>query len=110
MGVLLDMIADAQLLIRKEQNSMRMARFVVDDFWQAAIRIGVREFDVRIGPEVRDDHLPLNQIAGIPTADVIDFDYPYWHTESDVPEACSAVSLEKVGKVAYEWLRTAMSR
>lgn len=109
-GVLLDMVADAQLFIRKEPNSLRYARFVVDDVWGAAFRLGVREFSTQVGQEVRDDHLPLNEIARIPTIDVIDFDYPHWHTEADVPESCSAESLEKVGKVMYEWLRIAITR
>ena len=109
-GVLLDMVGDAQLLIRKEPNSLKYARFVVDDVWGAAARIGVREFDFRVGAEVRDDHLPLNEIARIPTIDVIDFEYPYWHTESDLPEYCSPTALEKVGKVAFEWLRSIVNR
>lgn len=110
-GLLLDMVGDARLLIRKEPISKRYARFVVDDVWGAAARIGVSEFDFHDGlTEVRDDHVPLNEIARIPTADVIDFDYPYWHTEGDTPDKCSAVSLEKVGKVVYEWLRTVVNR
>jgi glutaminyl-peptide cyclotransferase len=50
-----------------------------------------------------DDHLPLNQ-AGIPTIDLIDFDYPYWHKIDDVPENCSAESLAEVGRVVTGWL------
>ena len=41
----LDMVGDAQLFIRKEPLSGRYARFVVDEVWAAAARIGVREFD-----------------------------------------------------------------
>ena len=110
-ALLLDMVGDAQLLVRKEPISKRYARFIVDDVWGAAARIGVREFEFRDGTtEVRDDHVPLNEIARIPTADVIDFEYPYWHTEGDTPDKCSAASLEKVGKVVYEWLRVAVNR
>src|SRR5262249_20665078 len=55
-GLLLDMVGDANLQIRKEPISKRYARFVVDDVWGAAGRIGVREFDFRDGAtEVRDD-------------------------------------------------------
>lgn len=109
-GLLLDMVGDAQLTFRKEPISLRYARFVVDDVWGAAARLGVREFEFRQEREVRDDHVPLNEIARIPTADLIDFDYPYWHTEGDLPDKCSAASLEKTGKVVYEWLRTAVNR
>ena len=55
------------------------------------------------GRAVLDDHLALNN-AGIPTIDIIDFDYPYWHTSQDLPERCSAASLEQVGRVLTAWL------
>jgi hypothetical protein len=45
-----------------------------------------------------DDHLPLIQ-SGIPTIDIIDFDYPYWHTVEDTPDKCSAESLDVVGQL-----------
>jgi hypothetical protein len=109
-GLLLDMVGDARLSFGREPISMRYARFVVDDVWNAASRLGVREFEWRSEREVRDDHVPLNEIARIPTADLIDFDYPYWHTEADLPDKCSAASLEKTGKVIYEWLRTTVNR
>ena len=50
-----------------------------------------------------DDHLPLNN-AGIPTIDIIDFDYPFWHKADDLPKNCSANSLAEVGKVVTAWL------
>lgn len=108
-GVLLDMIGDADLQIYKEKNSLRTekGRQLVRDIWAVAARRGVREFYSTALHDVTDDHLPLNNIARIPTCDIIDFDYPYWHTEGDVPERCSAESLEKVGRVVLEWLRTA---
>lgn len=109
-GLLLDMVGDADLVIRQEVNSARLARYVVGDVWGAAKRLGVREFEERLGPTVSDDHLPLNEVAKIPTADLIDFEYPYWHTEQDTPDKCSAASLEKVGKVTYEWLRANVNR
>ena len=42
--------------------------------------------------------------AGIPTIDIIDFDYPYWHKADDLPRNCSAASLEEVGRVVSAWL------
>ena len=50
-----------------------------------------------------DDHLALIR-AGIPTIDIIDFDYPYWHKADDLPENCSAESLADVGRVVTTWL------
>lgn len=111
-GVLLDMVGDADLQLYREKNSMRLAREPTLQIWQVARKLGVKEFIQRTRTEVRDDHLPLNNIAKIPTCDIIDFDYPnprsrrqYWHTEQDIPENCSAESLAKVGWVVHEWLK-----
>ena len=106
-GVLLDMMGDAELHLYQERNSLSWpdTRPLVEEIWSTARRLGVREFIARPGPEVRDDHLPLHDIAGLSVCDIIDFDYPYWHTEQDVPERCSALSLAKVGWVLQEWLK-----
>lgn len=112
-GVLLDMVGDANLQIFREVNSMRtpQTRQMVNDVWGVARSLGVREFVAKTGYEVRDDHLALNQIAKIPTIDIIDFEYPtvrgpnYWHTTQDVPANCSPLSLAKVGWVVLEWLK-----
>ena len=45
--------------------------------------------------------------AHIPTIDIIDFKYPYWHKADDLPENCSAESLEEVGRVVTTWLTVA---
>jgi hypothetical protein len=111
-GVLLDMIADADLQVFREINSLRSpaTRQLVNDIWAIARDLGIREFVPRDGYEIRDDHLALNQVAGIPTIDIIDFDYPsrrglnYWHTTQDTPDKCSALSLAKVGWVLKTWL------
>ena len=52
--------------------------------------------------ELIDDHLPLLD-AGVPTVDIIDFDYPPWHTTADTPDKTSAASLAEVARVAA-WL------
>jgi hypothetical protein len=111
-GVLLDMVADEQLQIYQEINSWKYARPIVQDLWAVAKKLGVIEFRPQRKHEIRDDHLPLNEIALIPTCDIIDFDYPrpglrtsYWHTQQDSVEHCSAVSLARVGWVVQEWLR-----
>jgi len=113
-GILFDMVADADLRIYQEGNSVawKNTRPLVKEFWATAHRLGVTEFDPRVKYTVSDDHLPLNRIAGIPVIDVIDFAYPvfptnkYWHTTADAPGRCSADSLEKVGRVTLEWLKT----
>ncbi|HEV3021452.1 MAG TPA: M28 family peptidase [Pirellulales bacterium] len=109
-AVLLDMIGDGDLQIKQEINSMswRDTRPLVESIWATAKRLGVREFIARRGHEVSDDHLPLHDIAKIPACDIIDLDYPHWHTEGDTPEHCSALSLAKVGWVLQEWLASAV--
>jgi hypothetical protein len=111
-GILLDMVGDAQLQLYREVNSLRTAQSkqLTNDIWNTARELGVREFLFGQGHEVRDDHLALNDIAKIPTTDLIDFDYPtsrgvnYWHTTQDTPDKCSPASLAKVGWVLKTWL------
>ncbi|MFV2066071.1 MAG: M28 family peptidase, partial [Pirellulales bacterium] len=107
-GLLFDMVADADLQLFQERHSMEWpdTRPLVLDIWATAQRLGIREFIGRRKYSVRDDHLQLRNIAKIPTCDIIDFDYDYWHTEGDAPNKCSATSLAKVGRVVLEWLRT----
>jgi hypothetical protein len=107
-GVVLDMIGDADLQIYQEVNSVtwRNTRPLVTAIWDTAKRLGVDEFVARPRHFVQDDHLPLRNIAKIPTCNIIDFDYPAWHTEGDTPQRCSGASLAKVGWVVYEWLQT----
>jgi hypothetical protein len=102
-GLVLDMVADKDLLITQEQYSLEYAPRVVRELWDVAEKLGERRFRKKVGPAVLDDHIPLNQ-AGIPTADVIDFDYPAWHTVDDVPERCSGESMAAVGRVVTAWL------
>lgn len=104
-GALVDMIGDKDLRLYQEKNSLRFAPEVTKSIWKTARRLGVREFIARAEYDVRDDHLPLNEIADIPTCDIIDFDYPHWHTTRDVPAACSGASLAKVGRVLLAWLQ-----
>jgi hypothetical protein len=105
-GVLLDMVGDADLQIYQERHSTswKDTRPLVDDIWATARRLGVKEFIARRKYTIRDDHLALHDIGKIPACDVIDYDYPPWHTQGDVPERCSALSLAKVGWVIREWL------
>ncbi|MBW3599788.1 MAG: M28 family peptidase [Planctomycetes bacterium] len=112
-GILLDMVGDRDLELYIERNSYSWpdTRPLVESIWSTARRLGVREFIPRQRHWVNDDHVKLHDIAGIPTCDIIDFDYPrpgrptYWHTTGDTPDKCSAESLGKVGAVLLEWLR-----
>jgi glutaminyl-peptide cyclotransferase len=103
-AVLLDMIGDRDLHIPQETYSLRNARAVMDKIYDAARRVNAKAFDRKEGIPVVDDHVPLLQ-AGIPAVDLIDFDYPYWHTLADTPEHCSAKSLDQVGRTLLDMLR-----
>jgi glutaminyl-peptide cyclotransferase len=98
-GVLLDMVGDRDLDVYVEGNSNELAPEVVDRVWSVAQRLGFSDiFHRRVGHTINDDHIPLNE-AGIPTINVIDFDFPYWHTPEDTPDKVSASSLGVVGAV-----------
>ena len=112
-GILVDMIGDADLQLFYEVNSYTLAKPVVEEVWTIAKQLRIKEFEARPLHEVRDDHLVLNKVAGIPVIDIIDFDYPrgapknksYWHTSADTPDKCSGESIVKVGKVLLQWLK-----
>lgn len=97
-GIVLDMVGDIDLGIPIEQNSFRLAPEVVDWVWERGRRLAPEVFAAQIGPHVIDDHIPLIE-AGLPTVDIIDFDYPYWHTAGDDVSRVSAASLGSVGRV-----------
>ncbi|MEX2188956.1 MAG: M28 family peptidase [Pirellulales bacterium] len=112
-GILLDMVGDAELHLYQDRLSLGYpaARPIVAEVWKIAAELKVREFIDAKGHLVDDDHKMLNEVGGIPTIDLIDFDYPrpgrenYWHTTKDVVDNCSALSLAKVGWVVHEWLK-----
>jgi glutaminyl-peptide cyclotransferase len=104
-GILLDMVGDKDLKIPMEPNSYYYAPELMREFYANAQRMGLGStFPSEVGPAIEDDHIPLNQ-AGIPTIDLIDFSYPYWHTLADTPDKCSPQSLGKVGRAVEGWLR-----
>ncbi|MGA2034251.1 MAG: M28 family peptidase [Thermoguttaceae bacterium] len=106
-GVLLDMVGGNELQLYQEYNSLgwKDTRPLVEEIWATAARLVVKEFIPRGKHQVSDDHLALHNIAGIPTCDIIDFDYRPWHTRGDTVDNCSALSLAKTGWVLQEWLK-----
>jgi hypothetical protein len=91
--VLVDMIADRDLQIRRDANS---TRWLTDAIWDAAKRLDLDSYFVAESTRVEDDHLPFVQ-AGVPSVDIIDLDYEPWHTAKDTLDAVSARSLQVVG-------------
>lgn len=95
-AILLDMIGDRDLSLSRDRNSMLSAPVL----WNRILE-KCATFDIAVSPyesSIIDDHLPLIE-RGIPSVDLIDFDYPSWHTISDTPDKCSVESLEKIGKL-----------
>ena len=102
-GFVLDMVGGRNLRIKQEPNSLDAAPQLVGQIWGVARKLRINAFRREIGREVMDDHLALIR-AGIPTIDIIDFDYPFWHKANDLPVNCSAESLADVGRVITTWL------
>lgn len=101
MAVILDMIGDADLNIHYERNSDPN---IAQQIWQTARELGYGDkFIPSAKYSILDDHTPFLQ-AGIPAVDIIDFDYPYWHTIEDTPDKVSAESLKAVGDTIRAWL------
>jgi glutaminyl-peptide cyclotransferase len=53
---------------------------------------------------VLDDHVPFIE-KGLRAVDLIDLDYPYWHTLQDTPDKVSAKSLQMVGETLLVWIK-----
>jgi len=98
--IIVDMIGDADLNILREGYS---DEGLTDEIWAVAARLGFSQFIDRRGYEILDDHLPFLQ-KGIRAVDIIDLDYPYWHTTADTPDKVSAESLRAVGETLRVWL------
>ena len=99
-GILFDMVGDRSLDITLPTDSpAEMAR----DIFASADALKSRSYFTYFDREMIDDHTPLTAI-GIPTIDVIDFDFPWWHTADDTIDKISAQSLQIVGSVAAYYL------
>lgn len=101
-AIIIDMVGDADQQIYLEGNSDPN---LAAQIWDVASRQGYAD---RFIPELRhtiiDDHLPFIR-AGIPAIDIIDFDYPYWHTTQDTADKVSPESLKAVGDTLITWLK-----
>lgn len=99
-GILFDMVGDRSLNITLPPDSPSQ---IAHDIFAAADALKLRSYFTYFDRGITDDHTPLNQI-GIPTIDLIDFDFPWWHTADDTVDKLSAESLGKVGSVAIYYL------
>ena len=100
-GILWDMIGDRNLTITIPPDSPpRLVRGI----FAAADALNLRHYFSYFGGPILDDHTPLNGSL-IPTIDLIDFDYPPWHTPEDTLDKLSPDSLQKVGAVTLYFLK-----
>ena len=94
-GILLDMVGDKDLTLPMEGYSWTANREFTKAIWNRAATLGLGPFQQRVGAPIMDDHVPLIKV-GIPMVNIIDFNYPYWHTIEDTVDKCSPKSLEVV--------------
>lgn len=100
-AVIVDMIGDADQQVYIERSSHPALRAAI---WQEAETLGYGEWIINEPKYTMiDDHTPFLR-AGIPAADLIDFDYPHWHTTGDTTDKVSAESLERIGRTLQNWL------
>jgi glutaminyl-peptide cyclotransferase len=93
--VLIDMIGDRDLRMRRDTNS---TPWLTDILWREAKRQNLDDHFIADATKIEDDHLPF-LAAGVPAVDIIDLDYEAWHTAADTLDAVSARSLQVVGDV-----------
>ncbi len=99
--VIVDMVGDADLNLHYEMNSDPVLRA---EIWQVAENQGYGRFFIpKVKYSMLDDHTPFLE-AGLDAVDIIDFDYPYFHTTQDTPDKISAESLNAVGATLRAWI------
>jgi Zn-dependent M28 family amino/carboxypeptidase len=99
--VLLDFVADKDLSIPREagSNAKLWARLR-----KAAKRVGVGgTFPDELRGEITDDHTPFTA-RGVPSIDLIDFDFACWHKTCDDLSVISPRSLDASGETVRELL------
>jgi len=96
--IIVDMIGDADLDILIESFSQNSSPALVKKVWDIARKNNINAFSSKITNFIYDDHYPFLE-AGYEAIDIIDMDYPYWHTIEDTPDKCSPKSLQDVGTV-----------
>jgi hypothetical protein len=100
------MVGDRDLTLFFENSSDQALN---QEIWESAAKTG---YDNIFIPEPKrtiiDDHQSF-LAAGIPAIDIIDLDYPDWHTSGDTIDKVSAESLQAVGDTLMHWLSNGSS-
>jgi Zn-dependent M28 family amino/carboxypeptidase len=103
-GVNLDMVGDSNLRFRQERYSLSRFPDLTTRLWTVGASLYPQVFVQEMGPPVFDDHMPFLK-SGKPYIDVIDFEYPSWHTGDDTADKCSAESLQVIGDVMLHFIQ-----
>lgn len=98
--VLVDMVGDRDLVLQREGHS---TSWLTDLIWASARRLGHGRHFRETTTFIEDDHVPFLQ-AGVPAVDLIDLEYPPWHTAGDTVDQTSAASLQVIGDVLLDAL------
>jgi len=104
-GILLDMVGGKNAKFFREQSSEYYAGSVVTNVWSQAKSLGFSQYFIdQKGGAITDDHIYVNQIIGIPSIDIIQFDpnsksgfASYWHTTHDTMDNVDKNTLRAVG-------------
>jgi hypothetical protein len=104
-SILLDMIGQKNLTVLREEWSQENSPGLNDAVWKAASEAGESAvFQAGSGPDIGDDQVPIARL-GIPSIDLIDFNYAYWHQLADTTDKCSPDSLDAVGKSLEQYVQ-----
>jgi hypothetical protein len=95
------MVGEHNLRIPMEYHSISRAPGFTRLVFQRANQLALGAFVPVVGKPVYDDHVPFLD-TGLPAVDLIDFDFPQWHTSGDVPAVCSPESLRQVGELVLD--------
>ncbi len=112
-GILLDMVGGQGAKFYQELYSRQYAQAIIDKVWAAAQTVGYGSyFPTAAGGMITDDHVPVNELAGIPTIDIIPY-YPdcqqssfgpTWHTIADTMDNIDRNTLLAVGQTVVQVL------
>lgn len=102
-GIILDMVCDRDLHLKKDLGSIRDSKENVNEFWDVGLKLFPKQFSSDSINEIRDDNTPLNKV-GIPSFLVIDYNYPYIYTTADKDDKCSEKSLNVVATTLVNYL------
>ncbi len=109
-GILLDMVGSKGAVFYKEYFSMKYAAPIVEKIWNTATKLGYQNyFKMRQSGLIVDDHLYVNTIRRIPSANIVNTDPDsdngfahYWHTINDTMENIDKTTLQAVGQTVLE--------